>query len=196
MLSKRQKEQRDLRKQSILDGALKVFKVHGIEKTTMDEIATESGFGKATLYYYFTSKDEVFIAIMEYGWKKLWEGIETQIVEELGPRKKFMGIIKTMANIVKNDKILYGFLFTAPNHIHDESKQIWKTYQERLYAILKSIIEEGIKKKEFINLNPGMLMKAIGGLFHGLLIENQDDLNDKEFELMLKNFLRPDESKI
>ncbi len=191
MLSKRQQEQRDIRKQSILDGALKVFKTHGIEKTTMDEIAIESDFGKATLYYYFASKDEVFIAIMENGWKKLWEGIEGQIVEELGPRKKFMGIIRTMANIVQNNKILYGFLFTAPNHIQDESKQIWKTYQERLYAILKSIIEEGIKKKEFIDLNPGMLMKAIGGLFHGLLIENQDDMNNQEFELMLKNFLRP-----
>ena len=36
-----------------------------------------------------------------------------------------------------------------------------------------------------------MLMKAIGGLFHGLLIENEDDLEKKEFELMLRNFLRP-----
>jgi AcrR family transcriptional regulator len=195
MLSERQEEQRNLRKKSILDGALKVFKVHGIEKTTMDEIAAESGFGKATLYYYFASKDEVFIAIMEEGWKQLWEGIESRIVEELSPRKKFMGIIKEMANIVRSNKILYGFLFTAPNHIQDESKQIWKTYQERLYAILKSIIEEGIKKKEFINLNPGMLMKAIGGLFHGLLIENKDDLDEQEFELMLNNFLRPNSGK-
>tara|TARA_B100001769_G_C21937025_1_gene504840 strand:+ start:233 stop:823 length:591 start_codon:yes stop_codon:yes gene_type:complete len=195
MLSERQQEERNIRKKTILDGALKVFKTHGIEKTTMDEIASESGFGKATLYYYFTSKDEVFIAIMEDGWKHLWEGIESKIVEELGPRKKFMGIIRKMASIVKSDKILYGFLFTAPNHIQDESKQIWKTYQERLYAILKSIIEEGIKKKEFIDLNPGMLMKAIGGLFHGLLIENSDDLNNDDFEVMLRNFLKPDVSK-
>ena len=191
MLSKRQKEQRNLRKKSILDGALKVFKTHGIEKTTMDEIAHESGFGKATLYYYFASKDEVFIAIMEDGWRKLWEGIENLIIKELNPRDKFMSIIKKMAKIVRANKNLYGFLFTAPNHIHDESKQIWKTYQERLYAILKSIIEEGINKKEFIDLNPSMLMKAIGGIFHGLLIENEDELDDKEFSLMLNNFLRP-----
>ena len=92
---------------------------------------------------------------------------------------------------MKDNRILYGFLFTAPNHIHDESKQIWKTYQERLYAILRSIIEEGIKKKEFIDIDPGMLMKAIGGLFHGLLIENDDDLNEQDFEFMLKNFLKP-----
>ena len=117
---------------------------------------------------------------------------ENLIIKELSPREKFMSIIKKMAKIVRSNKNLYGFLFTAPNHIHDESKQVWKTYQERLYAILKSIIEEGINRKEFINLDPGMLMKAIGGLFHGLLIENEDDLNEKEFELMLKNFLRPE----
>ena len=192
MLSKRQKEERIIRKQSILDGALKVFKVHGIEKTTMDEVAHESGFGKATLYYYFASKDEVFIAIMEDGWKKLWEGIESEISNNLNPRKKFMGIINKMAEIVKNNKILYGFLFTAPNHIHDETKQTWKTYQQRLYAILKSIIEEGINKKEFLDVDPQILMKAIGGLFHGLLIENKDDLDNKEFEIMLKNFLKPE----
>ena len=192
MLSKRQKEERIIRKQSILDGALKVFKAHGIEKTTMDEVAHESGFGKATLYYYFASKDEVFIAIMEDGWKKLWEGIESEISNNLNPRKKFMGIINKMAEIVKNNKILYGFLFTAPNHIHDETKQTWKTYQQRLYAILKSIIEEGINKKEFLDVDPQMLMKAIGGLFHGLLIENKDDLDNKEFEIMLKNFLKPE----
>ena len=69
-------------------------------KTTMDEIAAESGFGKATLYYYFTSKDEVFIAIMEDGWRQLWEGIESKIVQEV-TRKKFMGIIKKWQVLLK-----------------------------------------------------------------------------------------------
>ena len=193
MLSDRQVKEREMRKNNILKGALRVFHSHGIEKTTMDEIASESGFGKATLYYYFTSKDEVFIAIMEDGWKKLWVGIESRIVEQMSPRKKFIGIIRKMASIVKNNKILYGFLFTAPNHIHDESKQSWRTYQERLYSILKSIIEEGIKKNEFIDLNPGMLMKAIGGLFHGLLLDNEDELRNEDFEIMLKNFLKPND---
>jgi len=191
MLSDRKKEERNLRKKRIINGALKVFNEAGIEKTTMDEIAHESGFGKATLYYYFSSKDEVFVEIMEHGWKQLWEGIETKIIEELGPRDKFMGIVKKMGRIVTGNKILYDFLFTAPNYIQDSQKQSWKTYQERLYAILQSIIEEGIKKKEFVNLNPGLLMKAIGGLFHQLLISNDEELKEDDFEKMLKNFLKP-----
>jgi len=191
MINKRKLEERQERKMRIVKGALNVFRDVGIEKTTMDEIAIESGFGKATLYYYFSSKDDVFIDIMEQGWKQLWEGIESRIVEEVGPRKKFIGIIKKMGRIVTDDKVMYEFLFTAPNYIHDSDKQSWKTYQERLYAILQSIIEDGIKKKEFVDLNPGLLMKAIGGLFHQLLISSDDDLKDDEFEVMLRNFLKP-----
>ena len=192
MLSKRKIEEREQRKSKIIDGALKVFKAQGIEKTTMDEIALESGFGIATLYYYFASKDEVFIAIMETGWKQLWEGIESLIVDNKNPKEKFINIVKEVASIVDNNKNLYGFLFTAPNHIQDASKQTWKTYQERLYSILKSIIEEGIKANEFIKLDPNLLMKAIGGLFHGLLISNEESIDKNEFEFMLQNFLKPD----
>ena len=36
-------------------------------------------------------------------------------------------------------------------------------------------------------------MKAIGGLFHGLLLENEDDLRNEDFEIMLKNFLKPND---
>ena len=81
-----------------------------------------------------------------------------------------MGIIKKMASIVKSNKILYGFLFTAPNHIQDESKQSWKTYQERLYSILKSIIEEGIKKNEFIDLNPRYVNESYWRSFSWIII--------------------------
>ena len=95
MLSKRKLEERKNRKNQILLGALKVFKREGIEKTTMDQVANESGFGKATLYYYYSSKDEIFDDVMLMGWKNLWNGIENLIIKEEGPRLKFINIIKT-----------------------------------------------------------------------------------------------------
>ncbi len=57
--SNRQLEERQMRKDRILNGALSVFKAKGLDGATMDEIASNSGFGKATLYYYFKSKEDV-----------------------------------------------------------------------------------------------------------------------------------------
>ena len=45
MINKRKEEERQERKMRILKGALTVFQDVGIEKTTMDEIASVSGFG-------------------------------------------------------------------------------------------------------------------------------------------------------
>tara|TARA_B100000902_G_scaffold387086_2_gene430641 strand:+ start:117 stop:707 length:591 start_codon:yes stop_codon:yes gene_type:complete len=195
MLSKRKIEERKNRKNQILLGALKVFKREGIEKTTMDQVANESGFGKATLYYYYSSKDEIFDDVMLMGWKKLWNGIENLIIKEEGPRVKFINIIKKVGEIVKNDKNLYGFLFTAPNFVNNPSERKWKTYQERLYAILESIIDEGIKKKDFINIKSDVLMKAVGGLFHTLIISNNEKVDNKELESMIINLLNPGTSE-
>ena len=87
-ISKRQLEERKMRRERILDGALEVFKEKGLEGATMDEIANSSGFGKATLYYYFKSKEDVLSEILNEGWMKIWESLEPVIGSEF-PQKNF-----------------------------------------------------------------------------------------------------------
>ena len=189
MVSDRKKEERALRKKRIIDAALSVFNKSGIEKTTMSEIASEAGFGKATLYYYYPSKDDVYSAIMITGWKSLWEEVEESILNESPPKKKLFQILDQICQVVKKNNNLFKFLFTAPSYIQDLDEHPWKTYQERLYSVLQKIIEEGCKEGDFINLDPGILMKAVGGLFHELLLGKKDSLSEKEFELMISNLL-------
>ena len=97
--SQRQIEEREARKQRILDGALNVFKANGIEGATMDHIAQESGFGKATLYYYFKSKEDVFSEILEAGWKNIWESLEPIITDQGSPRNSFIKLLIKKARL-------------------------------------------------------------------------------------------------
>ena len=189
MTSDRKKEERLLRKKRIIDAALSVFDKSGIEKTTMEEIASEAGFGKATLYYYYPSKDDVYSEIMVTGWKLLWIEVEDLILNDSPPKKKLFQILDQICHVVKSDNNLFKFLFTAPSHIQEIKEHPWKTYQVRLYSILESTIEQGCKEGDFINLNPGVLMKAVGGLFHELLLGKKDSLTEKEFEMMISNLL-------
>jgi len=189
MVSERKKEERLLRKKRILDAALSVFDKSGIDKTTMEEIALEAGFGKATLYYYYPSKDHVYLEIMVTGWKSLWEEIEETILNTSPPKKKIFEILDQVSRIVKNDNNLYKFLFTAPSYMSDADEEPWKKYQDRLYLVLQNTIEQGCKEGDFIDLKPATIMKAIGGLFHELLIGQKDTLTEKEFELIISNLI-------
>ncbi len=61
-LTRKQREKLD-RRNSIIDAAEKVFSKKGVEATTMDDVAEAAEFSKGTLYSYFSSKDDLFLAV-------------------------------------------------------------------------------------------------------------------------------------
>ena len=126
---------------------------------------------------------------MTTGWKSLWEEIEEATIRDMPPKKKIFEILQQVCEVVNKDKNLYKFLFTAPSFIQETEKLPWKTYQERLYSILQTIIDKGCSDGEFIDLKPSIIMQAIGGLFHEMVLGNKDTLSEQEFELMISNLL-------
>ena len=137
----------------------------------MDEIAKQADFGKASLYYYFSSKEEIFVELLDRGWKMIWESIEPVIHNRDHPKDTFINALNIIGGLVRNDSVLFEFLFTAPKTLSEnpnEKNIEWKKYQSKMYSVLQSLLEEGIEKKEFPRMRPDILMRAIGGLFHGL----------------------------
>ena len=189
-ISQRQLEERKMRQERILTGALEVFKSKGFDGATMDEIAQKSGFGKATLYYYFHSKEEVFAAILEDGWQKLWASLELVIAGNDSPRQTFINVLLKIAENARNRPGLYEFLFNAPKVITFE-EQPWKRYQERMYGTIQGLLEDGVKTGEFPNINPQLLFKAMGGLFMGLVLmgDRKKQVSEKDIEELLNQLI-------
>ena len=79
-----------------------------------DEIAKEADFGKATLYYYFSSKEEIFAEQLVRGWRMIWESIEPIVHESNQPKDTFIDSLNTIGELVRKDHVLFEFLFTAP----------------------------------------------------------------------------------
>jgi AcrR family transcriptional regulator len=56
----------EARRKAILEVAAEMFIEHGYERTSMSMIAEQLGGSKATLYNYFKSKDELFLAVLDF----------------------------------------------------------------------------------------------------------------------------------
>ncbi len=50
---------------AIIEAAVKLFSSNGYEKTSINDLAREAGVGKGTIYSYFRTKSEVFLAFCE-----------------------------------------------------------------------------------------------------------------------------------
>ena len=189
-ISQRQLEERKMRQDRILEGALSVFKEKGLEGATMDQIASAAGFGKATLYYYFKSKEEVLSAILVDGWQNIWESLEPVIAEDGSPRKTFVNVLIKIAENAQNRPGLFEFLFNVPKAIKLDD-QPWKDYQHKLYAIIQGLLEDGVKQGEFPKVDPQLMFKALGGLFMGLVFmgDRKEPVTDKDVESLLNELI-------
>ena len=60
----------------LIDAARQVFARKGIERTTMNDIATASKKGRRTLYMYFKNKEEISTIVIENEMERLYEMLE------------------------------------------------------------------------------------------------------------------------
>lgn len=194
MTISRKEAERKARQKMILDGALRVFKSKGLEHSTMDEIANEAEFGKATIYYYFKSKEDIFNTILITGWTTLWDGIEELVIEEESPRKKFIKIIKKLIELINQDRSMYEFLFAAPHSTaqNEGNEPEWKQYQSKLTNTLHQLIQSGMEKNEFPQIDSQMTLMALGHIFHGMVFlgKDRDNITENDVEELFKQFIK------
>ena len=102
-------------------------------------------------------------------------------------------MLKSSVKIAENAQRrpgLFEFLFNVPKVVKIE-KQPWKEYQDRLYSVIKGLIEDGVKSGEFPNINPNHMFKALGGLFMGLVFmgDREEPVTDKDVEKLLNQLI-------
>ncbi len=86
----RKEREREQRREAIVDAAQKVFFEKGLLAATMDEIAEIAELSKGTLYIYYKSKEDLYLAVMMRGVKILTGWFE-EIVHSTQPTmKKFI----------------------------------------------------------------------------------------------------------
>ena len=72
----------------MVDVARRLFAQYGKENVTMNDIAVASGKGRRTLYTYFGSKDEVYLAVIENELDLMVERLQGVLRMPLSPEKK------------------------------------------------------------------------------------------------------------
>ena len=95
------------RKNEIISAAKKRFALKGYSPTSMDDIAQDVGITKASLYYFFKGKEEIFAAIIE----EVIAEIKNSLGEELkvyapGPQALARMIDRTITICLKNGIVI------------------------------------------------------------------------------------------
>jgi AcrR family transcriptional regulator len=97
----------------LLDTALGLFTVHGVEGTSLQMIADALGVTKAAVYYHFRTKDEITEAVAEPGLRELTTLLDSAAaITRPGARTDYM--IDGFVDLVVRHRVLVAALCSDP----------------------------------------------------------------------------------
>ena len=88
-------------KAKLVDVARQLFAKMGVENTTMNDIALASKKGRRTLYTYFKSKEEIYMAVVESELDILSDIMKRVVEKDISPDQKIIEMIYTRLDAVK-----------------------------------------------------------------------------------------------
>ncbi len=149
-------------KRKIFETAMRLFAEKGYEATSVEEITATVGVAKGTLYYHFSSKEEIYNFLIEEGMKLLHNSIEIKTENLTDPIAKLRAIITIQLKVImKYDEFITILLSqiwgTEPRHQH------FRKYIYEYIDVIKGIIEEGIEKEVIKDCDSYMMASSIFG---------------------------------
>ena len=78
----------------MVDVARQLFAKNGVDDTTMNDIAVASKKGRRTLYTYFKSKEDIYMAVVESELEMLSGAMEKVAEQDIAPDTKILRLIE------------------------------------------------------------------------------------------------------
>lgn len=197
-MARRKKEPRSVHRENIASVASKLFAEKGISSTSMDDIAKEAGYSKATLYVYFENKEEIVSILVLDSMKKLCSCISSALEHQNSTRAKYDLVCKELVRYQKEypfyfkmtlEKININFESQDYFPEEKESYQVGEEINKMIKGLLLSGIESGDLRRD-MELIPTSF--SCWGMLSGLILlaANKKDYIQKEMGLSPNEFLQ------
>lgn len=136
-------------KAKLVDVARQLFAKMGVENTTMNDIALASKKGRRTLYTYFKSKEDIYMAVVESELDMLSDIMKRVAEKNISPDEKMIEMIYTRLDAVKEVVFRNGTL--RANFFRDiwRVEKVRKRFDAKEILLFKDVLREGVEKGVF-----------------------------------------------
>ncbi len=170
----RKERERLARRNLILNAAIRVFAEKGFHQATMDDVAEQAELGKGTLYYYFHSKDEILLQLLENNTREFFE----QILQAISGEKNFLQMVRKVllfyASYFNEHRLFFNIYFPFESgQIQLKSPQFGEfrqTYRE-FRKPLEEVLFRQFQKEGIASISAENFWKILGGVLMSINLE-------------------------
>jgi len=145
----------DQRRYQILDAALEVIVRKGYEGSSMSDIVEKSKLSKGAIYWYYGSKKEVYLALVNHWVHRYSPTLNLIIADDKPASFQLKELFKYFISQYETDQKVFkavAVFWSLASRDNDFKEKFDKVYSEFL-ALIEKIINKGVESKEFKNID-------------------------------------------
>jgi Transcriptional regulator len=154
------------REQQILRIAGKLFGTIGFDRTSLRQIAEETGITKAALYYYFPDKETLYDRVVLDALTNLTDYVKGRVEEQSTPSARLQAFILGMAEFMDQDRD--SWMAGSNTFWSDQDRERRQRaiaardhFEQQLRQIIEDLIAEGTWRPVNARLATRMLLSAM-----------------------------------
>lgn len=154
----------------IVEAGRKRFAHYGFSKVTMEEIAADVEMGKASLYYYFPTKESLFYAVIAQEQNEFIEVMDNILKTKLSAGEKLIDFANKRLLYFQRFLNLGTLGFHSLFDVKSFYKKFFSDFEQKELNLINRIIEEGKANGEFSKKLPKNTGTVLLHILHGLRI--------------------------
>jgi AcrR family transcriptional regulator len=159
------RERDEGKRQAILAAAKRLFAANGFHRTSVSDIARETGLPVGSIYTYFQGKDEVARSVVDEGWEEFYESLAAALGAAGKPEDKLALVVyRFLPSLFRDVDLISIILAEADRGVALEEKL------ERLAGLVGGLISELAASRGIaLDFGARTAMAAIAVYFLGAL---------------------------
>jgi len=160
------------RRAEILDAATTVFAEHGFAAADVQEIANKTGVGKGTVYRYFPSKEELFLAAVDHGMRNLKQAVDAAATEAEHPLERIAQGVRGYLTFFDENPEIVELLIHERAHFRDRKQPTYFVHREANLGpwreLFRGLIDAGVVRDQPVE----QIIEVISDLVYGTMFTN------------------------
>lgn len=183
----------EVRRKELIDTAERLFIAQGYDQTSISDIVKEVNVSQGAYYYYFDSKEDVLVAVMEKQ-IALMESDFIQIANnsDLDEAAKLNSMINRFLSISASGKKIIGYIHQAKNATLHKKLMRVKPFA-RIAPVMAEVIVKGCRNDRFHVERPletsHLLLVLMASANHMFYQKDHDLANSKNTDQADEKFL-------
>lgn len=149
----------------ILETAKNLFIQKGYHGLSMREISDALGVSKASLYYYFKDKEELFLAILKIYLEDMHTELNHITAEPITSSQKIQRFMEYVLTQPAEQRATIRLSSQEITHLSPESRKLFDAiYREKFVGKVQAILIAGMQAGEFRQMEPEVAVWSLLGI--------------------------------